>query len=185
MSQEVLEALIHNRQRFLAFLIPRVGSTDAAEELLQAALLKGMENEGALRDEERAVAWFYRLLRNALIDRHRREAREGSALSGLANEVPLSTEDTKELEQTVCDCVTALTTTLKPEYESILRKVDLEGQPVSDFAAAAGITPGNAKVRLHRARQALGRRLEQSCGPTCCRQGCANCMCEPTSRARV
>ncbi|NMO22440.1 RNA polymerase sigma factor [Pyxidicoccus fallax] len=180
MSPEVLETLIHNRQRFLAFLIPRVGGTEVAEEVLQAALLKGMESEGDLRHEERAVAWFYRLLRNALIDRHRREAREGSALSGLAKEVPLSTEDAEDLEQTVCACLTALTTTLKPEYESILRGVDLEGQSLADFAAAAGITPGNAKVRLHRARQALGRRLEQSCGPTCCREGCANCMCEPT-----
>ncbi len=180
MSPDVLEALIHHRQRFLAFLVPRVGSIEAAEEVLQAALLKGMEREGGLRHEERAVAWFYRLLRNALIDRHRRKAREERALSGLAEEAPLSSADAEELERTVCACVVALSDTLKPEYAEALRTVDLQGQNLDTFARAAGISHTNAKVRLHRARQALGRRLEQSCGPSCCRRGCVDCPCEPT-----
>lgn len=179
MSPDILEVLLHNRQRFLAFLVPRAGSTEAAEEILQAALLKGMERGSELRQEESAVAWFYRLLRNALIDRHRREEREGRALHHLAEESPLSTQDVEELERTVCACVLGLTTTLKPDYANVLRRVDLEGWSLTRFAEETGITHNNAKVRLHRARQALGRRLEQSCGPSCCRRGCADCPCEP------
>lgn len=180
MNPEVLEVLLVHRQRFLAFLVPRVGSPEMAEEVLQAALLKGMESGGDLRREESAVAWFYRLLRNALIDRHRHEVREGRTLQHLAGESPLSTQDVEELERTVCACVSGLTRTLKPEYADILRRVDLEGWSLTRYATESGITHNNAKVRLHRARQALGRRLEQSCGPTCCRRGCADCPCEPT-----
>jgi RNA polymerase sigma-70 factor (ECF subfamily) len=179
MSPEVLEVLLQHRQRFLAFLVPRVGSVEGAEEVLQAALLKSMENGSALHQEESAVAWFYRLLRNALIDRHRHQERTERALHALAEESPLSTAEAQELEQTVCACVLGLATTLKADYADILRRVDLEGWSLARFAEGTGITPNNAKVRLHRARQALGRRLEQSCGPSCCRRGCADCACEP------
>ncbi|QDE91933.1 RNA polymerase subunit sigma-70 [Myxococcus xanthus] len=178
MSPEVLALLLQNRQRFLAFLTPHVGSLEAAEEVLQAALLKSVERGSTLREEERAVAWFYRLLRNALIDRYRHEQRQGRALRAFAEESPLSTEDAAELERTVCACVSTLTTTLKPEYSDALQRVDLDGQTLAEFAEAAGITHTNAKVRLHRARQALGRRLEQACGTTCCRKGCVDCPCE-------
>ncbi|WP_253817127.1 sigma factor [Myxococcus xanthus] len=139
MRPEVLEALIHNRQRFLAFLVPRVGSTEAAEEVLQAALLKRMKSRSTLRQEESAVAWFYRVLRNALIDRHRHEEREERALRGLAGESALSTEDAVALERAVCACVSALSIALKPEYAEALRKVDLEGQSLAALAEAAGI----------------------------------------------
>jgi RNA polymerase sigma-70 factor (ECF subfamily) len=180
MSPEVLEVLLQHRQRFLAFLVPRVGSVEGAEEVLQGALLKSLESGSALRLEESAVAWFYRLLRNALIDRHRHQERAKRALHSLAGESSLSTEDAQELERTVCACVRSLATTLKMDYADILQRVDLEGWSLARFAEGTGITPTNAKVRLHRARQALGRRLEQSCGPSCCRQGCADCLCEPT-----
>lgn len=88
MSPEVLALLLQNRQRFLAFLTPHVGSVEAAEEVLQAALLKSVERGSTLREEERAVAWFYRLLRNALIDRYRHEQRQGRALRAFAEESP-------------------------------------------------------------------------------------------------
>jgi DNA-directed RNA polymerase specialized sigma24 family protein len=35
---------------------------------LQSAFARGIEKGGALRAEEGIVAWFYRLLRNAIID---------------------------------------------------------------------------------------------------------------------
>jgi len=178
MNPDTLKSLLPHRRRFLAFLTPRAGSVEAAEELLQTALLKGMESQHELRHEQNAVAWFYRLLRNTLIDGYRREEREGRALRHLAGERPLSTQDLDELERTVCACVLSLSATLKPDYADIIRLVDLEGWDLARFAQASGITPNNAKVRLHRARQALGIRLKQSCGPTCCQRGCADCPCE-------
>ncbi|MFP2956494.1 RNA polymerase sigma factor [Myxococcus sp. 1LA] len=179
MSPETLTLLLQNRRRFLAFLTPRSGSAEGAEEVLQAALLTGFESGSPLRQEESAVPWFYRLLRNALIDRYRRQEREESALREWGSARVLSTEDATELERTVCACISTLTPTLKPEYAEALRRVDLEGQSLAALVKAAGITTTNAKVRLHRARQALGRRLIQSCGPSCCRRGCVDCPCEP------
>ena len=73
-TDETLRILLANHARFLRFLEPRVGSREAAEDVLQAAFVKGLRKADDLRQGESAVAWFYRLLRNALIDHHRRRA---------------------------------------------------------------------------------------------------------------
>ena len=176
MEPRVMDVLVAQRQRFLAFLTPRVGSPSEAEEVLQAAFVRGLEKGEGLRDAESAVAWFYRVLRHVLVDRYRHQRREQRALEVEGAEAPHSTEDTGELESAVCGCVAELAGTLKPEYAAIVRRVDLEGASVSTFAREAGLTPNNAAVRLHRARQSLGRRLIELCG-TCCTHGCVDCEC--------
>ena len=83
-----------------------------------------------------------------------------------------------------CACITAMVDTLKPEYGAALRRVDLDGLSVRGFAEEVGITPGNAGVRLHRAREALRRQLARSCG-TCLDHGCLDCRCgEPAVRGK-
>ncbi len=175
----VVRALVENHRHFLAFLERRVASQAVAEELLQAAYVRTLEKGGALREGESAVAWFYRLLRNALIDHYRRLAAEGRALEREAREASEASPD-PELREAVCACMKALLPTLKPEYAELLQRVDLDERSVPEVAAEVGITPNNAGVRLHRARHALKRQLERSCG-TCATHGCFDCSCASSS----
>ena len=171
----VVTVLVDHHRRFLRFLESRLGSRAAAEDVLQAAYVKGLERGGEIRENESAVAWFYRLLRNALVDDYRRRDAEGRALARHAAEP--SAEPDPEMEAAVCECIHGLIPTLKSEYADILRATEMEGAPVSEVAQRLGITPGNAAVRLHRARQALKQRLETTCG-TCTEHGCLDCSCE-------
>ncbi len=82
---------------------------------------------------------------------------------------------------TVCDCIGSLVDTLKDEYAAAIRGVDLGGSSVKSFAAEAGITPGNAAVRVHRAREALRRQVVRACG-TCATHGCLDCHCQGSSK---
>jgi RNA polymerase sigma-70 factor (ECF subfamily) len=175
-NDEVVRHLVQNHKRFLAFLERRVESRAAAEEILQSAFVRALEKGGALQDGEGAVTWFYRLLRNALVDHYRRRGVEAKALAALAHEGAPPAELESELERAICQCVRDLLPTLKPDYADLLRKVDLEDQRISDVATAQGITANNAMVKLHRARQALKRQLERSCG-TCSTHGCLDCSC--------
>ena len=159
----MLAVLVDNRARFLAFLERRVGGRDAAEEILQQAYVRGMDRGGGLRAGESAVAWFYRLLRNVLADHWRHGDAERRALAAYAGEAALTAADDDALLEAVCGCVTALVDTLKPELAAIIRGVDLERVPLRAYAARAGISPNNAAVRLHRARQALGRQIRRTC----------------------
>lgn len=177
-----MQVLVANHERFRNFLRTRVGQPADAEEILQNALLKGVEKAESVRDPESVVAWFYRLLRNALVDHHRQRAARARALERHAQEAANETAHDEALERVVCACLGELLATLKPEYASLLRRIDLEGGKLEEVAGELRITVNNATVRLHRARKALRQRLEQSCG-TCTTHGCMDCTCEETGRS--
>ena len=177
LTPEVMDALVERHRRFLQFLEPRVGSRAVAEELLQAAFVKAVEHGNELRDGESAVAWFYRLLRNALVDFYRKQDAERRAMERHAGEAPVATERDPDLDAVICECVHALIPTLKAEYADILRAVEMEGHGLAEVAQRLAITSGNAAVRLHRARLALKGRLQRVCG-TCTEHGCLDCTCK-------
>jgi RNA polymerase sigma-70 factor (ECF subfamily) len=178
LSPAVLRVLTDNHDRFLRFLERRVGRRDVAEEILQEAFVRGIARGGSLREDESAVAWFYRLLRNAMIDRLRAESAERRGLTAFAEEARAGAdaEPDQELIDMICTCVTSLVETLRPDYAAAIQRVELGGEALPAFAAAAGITRGNAAVRVYRARQALRRRIEQSCG-SCATHGGYACEC--------
>lgn len=176
-SGAIAEALMADRRRFVAFLARRVGSRDIAEEILQGALLKSIEKGALVRDHERVVPWFYQLLRNSVVDHYRRQGAQARALKSIAlGQGPEQGLD-PHLEEAVCECVKGVVNSLKPEYADVLRRVDLEETSAADFAVEAGITSNNVGVRLHRARAALRKRLQEFCG-ACTEHGCLNCTCK-------
>ncbi len=187
LSPAVLRVLVANHDRFLAFLERRVDRREVAEEILQDAFVRGIARGGALREDESAIAWFYRLLRNAIVDRTRTAVSERRGLQALGRELATAAdaaEPDQELIDTICTCVRSLVATLKPEYADAIERVELGGESLPAFAAAAGISRGNAAVRVFRARHALRRRIEESCG-TCATHGCYECECRHEPHART
>ena len=186
-TPDVLEVLVENHRRFLAFLERRVGSRAEAEDILQDAFVRSLEKDrvDTLRDPQAVIPWFYRLLRNAVIDHHRHRGAEDRALAyaaGTADEAEPGADEM--LRDEVCACVAALVETLKPEYATAIKRVDLDGAAVAEFAREAGITANNAGVRLHRAHEALRRQLALCCG-TCATHGCLDCHCGGPNRPQT
>jgi len=174
-EREPVEVLVENHREFLAFLERRVGSREVAEDLLQEAFARSLDKV-PLEADESAVAWFYRVLRNAVIDHYRRGGASARAVTALAREMEEHVEPDLDTRNAVCRCVERLARTLKPEYAQALQRVEMDGVPVQQFAAEAGITPNNAGVRIFRAREALRKRVVRSCG-TCAEHGCVDCTC--------
>jgi hypothetical protein len=67
-----LDRITAHQSKFLSFLSARVEDRAAAEDILQSAYLKAVEHGSEIRDDESTVAWFYRILRNAITDHCRR-----------------------------------------------------------------------------------------------------------------
>ncbi len=169
--------LSRQRSRFLAFLESRLGSREEAEELLQAAYVKGLKASSGVKEKEKITAWFYRLLRNALIDHWRKKAAEGRAFDAYGFESARQAKIAEErLNRRVCACVRGLVDTIKPEYAEAIRRVDLGEGSVRDLARRAQVTENSATVRLHRARKSLKKRLIETCGK-CAEHGCRDCDC--------
>ena len=70
-----------------------------------------------------------------------------------------------------------LASTLKAEYAEALQAIEVGGTPVKVFAERKGLSSSNAAVRVFRAREALKKRVTESCG-TCSEHGCVNCTCK-------
>ena len=177
-ESQLVATLVDNHRTFLSFLERRVGDRALAEDLLQNSFVKGVERASELRDGEAVVAWFYRLLRNAVIDYRRRQDAARRNLDAFAAEIEKSETPSEEIRGAICQCVRQLAGTLKPEYADILERVDVDGVAVKDFAKERGISSSNAAVRAFRAREALRQQVVRSCG-TCAEHGCVECCCAP------
>lgn len=177
-TAEIADVLVANHREFLAFVERRVGDRALAEEIVQDAFVRSLERADEIR--ESAVGWFYRVLRNAIIDRARRAATQRTRLAAFAAELEAAAPADEALRDVACRCVAALAETLRPDYADALRRIDVDGTPVKDYAVEAGITASNAGVRVFRARAALREQVARSCG-TCATHGCLDCTCgEPT-----
>ena len=176
LSPEAVAQLVESHREFLAFLERRVESRAAAEDILQSAFARGLEYDGDV-DEEKVVAWFYRILRNAVIDHYRRRDTSSRAVEAFTHEFPDIQQPDVGLHNEICHCLNGVMITLKPEYREALQVVDIDDGALNDLAQRSGITADNAAVRIHRARKALRRQLEKCCG-ACAEHGCLDCTCK-------
>ena len=177
LSPEALTRLLANQRVFLGFVEKHVHSRPIAEDIVQDAFLRALERGGALEKEESAVAWFYRILRNAVIDHYRKHGSNQLALEAWAKELERDIVLPEALKREVCRCVGSLLTGLKPEYRDALEQVDVAEGSLRDLAQRAGINENNAAVRVHRARRALLNELRITC-KACAKHGCLDCDCK-------
>ena len=168
------EELLRQREKLVGYVKSKVADPDLAEDLFQDSLLKALRKAGELRDEDRLLPWFYRILNNAIADYYRHRAVEAKYQAEMAfNTAPESGTDEWSA---LCECFRSVLPTLKPEYATLIEQLDLmEGDP-EQLAVTLNISRTNLKVRRHRARQALRQRLEEACR-TCAEHACLDCTC--------
>jgi RNA polymerase sigma factor (sigma-70 family) len=182
LDDAILVALADSQREFLKFLVKRLGTREDAEDALQDFYVKVVRNAPTLADDSKIDAWLSQILRNTLIDHYRRRAARKRAEAAFHRE-PMSTmvNPDEEFDAIACACLYRLLPTLKPVYAEILWRADLLAQPREKIAADLGVTVNNVGIRLHRARLALKKRLEQTC-LTCTTHGFLNCRCDIAKR---
>jgi RNA polymerase sigma factor (sigma-70 family) len=117
------------------------------------------------------LAWLHGIARNVVAGERRRAAHELRTASRIAGHRLLDGDDIVRLEERI-DAESAgraacLALTRLPEEErAVLELVAIDGLPVKEAAAALGIRPGTARVRLHRARRSAQEALGQPASVT-------------------
>lgn len=177
----VAALLRRERGALLAFLRRRGATPTEAEDVLQAAALKAHTAWGDARGPApgRERGWFYRIVKNELVDTKRAERPHADV-----TELDALPADETDVASGACGCATALLArTLSPETASLVSAVDLRGEPVARAASELGLLPNAASVRLHRARTSLRRALVDTCGACCSTyRGASTCTCDRASR---
>jgi RNA polymerase sigma-70 factor (ECF subfamily) len=103
-------------------------------------------------------------------------------MDGWGKEFIAHTAPEAGLKDEICQCVSSLLETLKPEYRDALQIIDVDEGSLNDLAERAGISAGNAAVRVHRAREALRKQVRTVCG-SCAEHGCLDCRCKADGTA--
>ncbi len=155
-------ALTENHQAFLRFLTRRLGNRSTAEDVLQNFFLRAVRKADEVRDSDSVIAWLYSVLRSVLMDHYRSETARKRREEAYVQEQLLFGDESEEmaLEDSLCKCFHKLISELRPDYSEILQRIDLAGESREAVSTDLGISPTNARVRLHRARQALRKELE-------------------------
>jgi RNA polymerase sigma factor (sigma-70 family) len=180
-TESLRQTLVENLALLRAFALSRLGDSELAADVVQDTLLKALRAETRLEEGDNLVAWLYRILRNSITDLHRKRATQLRALENFGHQLDAGPDE--EARQTVCRCLKQLLPTLRPEYADVVRRIDFEEQSQAEVASDLGISQGNLKVRLHRARQQLKDRLVATC-QLCATHGCLDCDCPPNNQPR-
>ena len=179
LDSKITAILTERRGFFLGYLHARLGNRDEAEDVLQDFHLRVLLKAGQIRDEDSTLPWLRTVLKSVLADycrreaaeRHRRKSMAADLLATFSQEA-ISAADDEVFDHAACICFYRLLPTLKTEYADALYRMDIVGQLQADAAKALGISTGNMRVRLHRARGALKAKLESSYGQ-CRKNNCS------------
>lgn len=115
------------------------------------------------------LGWLYGIARNVVAADRRRTTREQRAVGRLAGRRLLDEDDIARLEERI-DAASAsrdawlVLGQLPDDLRAVLELVAIDGLTVTDAAAVLGISPGAARVRLHRARADARAALARSVG---------------------
>ena len=164
--EELLRAYPAERERLRASLSRLVGPSDA-EDLASDTLLRALTAIDDFRGEAASSTWLHRIATHLAYDLLRRRNKSPVLSMDDDIEVPEAFDeaaDAGKLEQRqMSECVQKLFAELPSQHREVLAKADMFDQTVPEIARDAGITTGNAKIRLHRARQAMKAALECHC----------------------
>ncbi|WP_439367270.1 RNA polymerase sigma factor [Bradyrhizobium sp. DASA03005] len=174
----VRAALVGSYDRLRGYLQRRFGGRAEAEEVLQLFMLRALERSGDIRDADSVRGWLSRVLATTIADFHRQASRSRTREMPFPHELNdrLPAEQDAAANAAVCECLHVHLSLLKPEHAEVIRRIDLGGEPRESVAADLGVTMNNLTVRLHRARQALKERLEQTC-VVCLEESFWECRC--------
>jgi RNA polymerase sigma-70 factor (ECF subfamily) len=160
--------------KIIRYLTRMVGADDA-EDVAQEVFDKVHRGLQGFQGESRLSTWIYRIATNAAIDRTRsasykhekeRKPLEDAAANGsssLPESPPIPMTDQLVIRKEMSDCINEYIDALPPDYRTVLVLSDLEGLANKEIAEILGISTGNVKIRLHRARTRLKKALEVGC----------------------
>jgi RNA polymerase sigma-70 factor (ECF subfamily) len=74
LPEAVTKRLLEQRHKFVAFVQKQVSSPADAEDIVQTVFIRLVERADSIHEQASILAWFYRALRNAIIDYYRRRA---------------------------------------------------------------------------------------------------------------
>ena len=149
------------------FLQRQVGDSATAEDLLQETLIRVARGLTGFAGRASPKNWMFTIASNVATDFLRQPARRRQIVdideAAAIDDAALTADTRIEIDE-MNSCVREVIDSLPADYRTALILHDLEAMDCEQTAKIMGVTPGAAKVRIHRARARLRAALEKTCG---------------------
>ena len=154
--------------KVVSYLSRFVGSSEA-EDLAQDVFIKVHQGIDTFRGESKLTTWVFQIATFAALDRLKSASHRAS--QRLVPEIIIEdyqaqmvpAHDQQPMKDEMCKCIRGLVDRLPVDYRTIIYLSELKELRIGEIAEIIGISPGAAKIRLHRARQVLRTQMEQQC----------------------
>jgi RNA polymerase sigma-70 factor (ECF subfamily) len=161
---EAFEGLVLRHQERVFAVLRRSVPADEVEDMAQEAFLRAYRRIGGYRGEARFETWLFAIVRNLLIDRHRRLRRAGVTIA-LGEETgenqravpvdPGPRPDEEFASRGLESCLRRALARLGEKDRLAVLLHDQEGMSADEVARVIGGSAGAVRVRLFRARRRL------------------------------
>lgn len=167
-DSEAIERWIYRNRSFILGVLQRYSkNTEVAQDLLQETFFQAIRSAPRFRGSSKVTTWLYSIAKNVALQRGRTDDRyahvEDDALNRMVSSThgpafgtdsspsPVGSAVHSEEKQLLYDALREL----PDSYRQIIALRDLQELSTDEVAKELDITPGNARVRLHRARKRL------------------------------
>jgi RNA polymerase sigma-70 factor (ECF subfamily) len=166
--------------KILRYLERLTGDKEEARDLVQDVFLK--VDQGLTKFEGRSSlsTWIYRIATNVSNDRFRSASFQKGKKQTLTDEFIEENKEDKnawtgeretsaeqQLEKKeMSSCINKYIYDLNEDYQKVLVLSDYEGLKNKEIASILGITLDTVKIRIHRGRVQLKKRMEKGCDVT-------------------
>ncbi len=140
-----------------------------AEDLVQETFLKAFRFWDSYEQGTNIRAWLFRIMKNAYINRYRKEKKEPEKVEyqeveNFYNNVRGGTVETSDSQETLYnnlldDDVAAAIASLPADFRTVVILCDIEGLSYEEVAAFVECPIGTVRSRLHRGRKLLRSQL--------------------------
>ena len=145
------------------YVFELVHDEQASLDIVQETFINATRHLGGLREDGKFGSWLFGIAHQKCLQRWRKQGREAAALEELAAEPTEPADDPAELliraEQEAV--VMKLLDQLPVAQRSVLLLHFIEDFPLEDIAAVTGTALGTVKSRLHYAKKALQKLIEE------------------------
>lgn len=145
----------------LGFIARRVDDAQTAADLTTDVFLAAIDSADRYRvDKGAPAAWLFGIARNVMADEVRRRVKEARTSRRIAGQRSLEFDAVANIEARI-DAERAAREVyrgladLSGRDRALIELVAIDGLAVTEAATVLGMSPGNARVRLHRSRTRL------------------------------
>ncbi len=161
-NRDAFSRLVDLYDRRLLYFVRRIlGETDGALDVLQSVWLNVHRKLGKLRAPDAFRVWLYRIAHDEAISELRRKTRRPMLFDDVET---IQIADETSIDVAAFDnaeLVHVALQDLSVDHRGVLTLRFLEDMSIEEIADVIGLSSGTVKSRLHYAKLALRRRIEE------------------------